>query len=486
MKIAIMGTRGIPANYGGFETFAEKLSTRLVKRGHEVTVYGRSNIIDYDGDEYQGVRLAILPTIAHKYFDTIAHTFLSVLHGLGRSYDVVLICNSVNSAFSWIPRLRGQKVALNVDGLEWQRAKWNRAGQWVYRFSEYLATFLPHHVVTDSRFIERYYLDRFGKPSTFIPYGAPTEPVATKAVLDRFGLKPREYVLYVSRLEPENNAHHIVRAFERVQTEKKLVVVGDAPYNHDYIRALKETKDPRILFTGYVFGDGYHEFQSHAYCYVQATEVGGTHPALLEGMGFGNCIIAHDVPEHREALGDAGCYYGYRDIGDLAAKLQRLLDHPEEVEAYRLRAAKRAREEYSWDKVTSDYEALFHRLLGRAPVKTLLITGGQRPLGTNTWPPARPDVTGWSARIWGESFSASSSAIRYEPADLTDPAAVLDLMASCPCRCRDSHGGHDPGGPVRGRARPGPAGQCGGGTARGPGMPRHGRPVGAPLHRLRL
>ncbi|MCK5146678.1 DUF1972 domain-containing protein [bacterium] len=363
MKIAIMGIRGIPANYGGFETFAEKLSVRLVQRGHEVTVYGRKNTIDYDGDEYKGVKLVLLPTIAHKYFDTVAHTFLSVIHGLRRDFDVVLICNSINSSFSWIPGLAGQKVALNVDGLEWQRAKWNKAGMWAYRFSEYLATMFADHLVTDSVVIEKYYKNRLNTGSTFIPYGAPTERIKTQAVLDKYGLTSREYVLYVSRLEPENNAHHIVRAFEKVKTDKKLVVVGDAPYNDAYINELKNTKDERIIFTGYVFGDGYAEFQSHAYCYVQATEVGGTHPALLEGMGYGNCIIAHDVPEHREALADAGTYYAYRDINDLAQRLQHLLDNPLKVAGFRQRAADMALARYSWDKVTTDYERLFYKMI---------------------------------------------------------------------------------------------------------------------------
>ncbi len=363
MKIAIMGTRGIPANYGGFETFADEVSRRLVERGHEVTVYCRTHNIDYPDSYYRGVRLVKLPSLQHKYFDTVFHTFLSVLHSLVRRYQVVLICNSVNSIFAALPRLSGQKVAVNVDGLEWQRAKWNKAGQWVYRISEWLATFIPHQIVTDSKFIQSYYLKRFGKQSTFIPYGAPEELYPPSEYLKKFNVKPREYVLYVSRLEPENNAHHVVQAFEKVKTNKRLVIVGDAPYNSDYIRNLKETKDDRIIFTGYVFGEGYREFQSNAYCYIQATEVGGTHPALLEGMGFGNCIMAHDVPEHREALGRAGLYYAYRNPDDLAAKLQKLLDDPETVEEYRRRAARRARLRYSWEGVTVDYEHLFSRML---------------------------------------------------------------------------------------------------------------------------
>lgn len=181
MRIDIMGIRGIPANYSGFETFAEKLSVRLVKKGHEVTVYCRSNNVDYkeNGRYYKGVKLVILPTIRHKYFDTVAHTFISVLHSTFKKYDAILICNSVNSLFSFIPRITGKKVAINVDGLEWQRAKWNKLGQWVYSASEYLATFLPNQVVTDSISIQKYYLKRFKKNSTFIPYGASTHKVET-------------------------------------------------------------------------------------------------------------------------------------------------------------------------------------------------------------------------------------------------------------------------------------------------------------------
>ena len=358
-----MGIRGIPAKYGGFETFAEELAPRLVSRDHDVTVYGRSNNIRYDASHYKGVRIKVLPTIEHKYFDTVAHTFLCVFDSLHDRYDVILICNSVNSSFSWIPRLGGQAVALNVDGLEWQRAKWNQAGKWAYRFSEWMATFLPNQIVTDSLVIQRYYEKRFNKHSTFIPYGAPSERVMSDGILRKYGLKSKEYVLYVSRLEPENNAHHVVKAFERCRTDFKLVVVGDAPYNEKYIQELRRTKDPRIIFTGYVFGRGYREFQSHAYCYVQATEVGGTHPALLEGMGYGNCILAHDVPEHREVLGTAGEYYRRRDIGDLAEKLQDLLDHPEKAREFRESAARRAHQRYSWEKVTADYERLFFKMM---------------------------------------------------------------------------------------------------------------------------
>lgn len=374
MKIAIMGIRGIPANYGGFETFAEEMAPRLVKMGHEVTVFGRTNNVDYPHPFYKGVRLRILPTISHKYLDTVFHTLVCVLASFFTSYDVVLICNSVNSVFSFIPRLTGKKVVVNVDGLEWKRKKWNWLGKAMYRVSEVLATVLPTAIVTDARSIQRYYLQRFGKVSTFIPYGVPEERVLTREALDKFGLEPRRYVLYVSRLEPENNAHLVVEAFERVRTTLKLVIVGDAPYSQDYIRRLRATRDPRIVFTGYVFGQGYRELQSHAYLYVQATEVGGTHPALLEGMGYGNCVVALDVPEHREVLGEAGIFFAPRPSEDLVGKLQYLVDHPEVVEQYRQKVRQRARACYSWDAVTRRYERLFMALVnGNAAARQRLV-----------------------------------------------------------------------------------------------------------------
>ena len=364
MKIALMGIRGIPANYGGFETFAEELAPRLVAMGHDVTVYCRSNTINYQRTHYKGVRLRILPTISHKYLDTVVHTFISTVHSLFINYDAILICNSANSSFSWIPRITGQKVAINVDGLEWKRQKWNKLGQWFYKMSEYLATIFPNEVVTDAIDIKKYYLEKFKQDSTYIPYGAPVERVTTESVLEKYGITSRNYVLYVSRLEPENNAHLVVSAFEKVKTDMKLVVVGDAPYNKEYIKNLKSTKDPRIIFTGYVFGQGYREFQSNAYLYVQATEVGGTHPALLEGMGYGNCVLANDVMEHREVLADAGVYFsGNHNENDLVDKIQYLCDYPRIVEKYRKLSQQRVKEKYSWGIVAQDYEKLFKKMI---------------------------------------------------------------------------------------------------------------------------
>ncbi len=362
MRIALLGTRGIPARYGGFETFAEELSTRLARRGHQVTVYCRSNNIQYPGDEYQGVRLVKLPTIAHKYFDTIAHTLLATLHLLAHPADVALYCNGANTIFTALPRVAGTPVAINVDGLERHRKKWNALARAWYAFSERLTTLLPDAVVTDAQAVADYYYQRHGQATHFIPYGAPTGPVESRQALDRFGLVPDGYWLYVSRLEPENNALLVVGAFEKTSVPQKLVLVGDAPYARDYIRQVRETRDPRILFTGAVYGAGYHELQAHSFAYIHATEVGGTHPALVEAMGRGRPVLYLDNPENREVAGGVGLAFENRQAS-LTALVDQVAALPaEERQRLGQLAVERVRRRYDWEAVTDQYEELLRRM----------------------------------------------------------------------------------------------------------------------------
>ncbi|MCU1264108.1 MAG: hypothetical protein JWM21_426 [Acidobacteria bacterium] len=359
MRIAILGTRGIPASYGGFETFAEHLSTRLAARGHAVTVYCRAHYVSPRQLEYQGVRLRILPTIRHKYFDTVVHTFLSALDAAPRRFDAALICNAANAPFAPLLRLTGTPVAINVDGLEHKRKKWNWIGRQYYLLTERLATILPNKTVTDAGVIKDYYLSRYNAASTMIAYGSEVERRPNPDVVRRWRVEPNRYVLYVSRLEPENNAHLVIEAFKKVRTAHRLLIVGDAPYAHDYIADLKARArgDKRIIFTGFVFGQDYRALQQNAYCYVHATEVGGTHPALLEAMGFGNCVLTLAAPENLEAVGDAAI--PYNDESDLARKLQRVLRDGSLVHSFRHRAQTRVQEHYTWDRVVDQYEQLF-------------------------------------------------------------------------------------------------------------------------------
>lgn len=362
MKIAILGTRGVPANYGGFETLAEELGARLAERGHSVTVYGRSQWIKYGGAHYRGIRVRLLPTIRHKYLDTVFHTFISMLHALFQPYGVILMCNAANSIFCLPLRLFGKKVALNVDGIERKRKKWGFAGRLWYLLGELLAVRFPNRIVSDALVIQRYYAERYGAASTFIAYGADGTRAKTREALDRPDLKGNDYVLFVTRLEPENNPLILVKAFEKVKTSLKLVIVGHAPYADAYIRELKKTNDPRIMFPGGIYGAGYRELQTNAYLYVQASEVGGCHPSLIEAMGFGNCVVVNDTPENRETIGDAGVVYGFNDTDDLAEKLQYLIDNPREVERLAALSARRARAVYNWEHIADQYEKIFKEI----------------------------------------------------------------------------------------------------------------------------
>jgi len=368
LRIAILGTRGIPAAYGGFETFAEQLAVRLASRGHDVTVYGRATSVDpaLDGRRYRGVRLVVLPAPRSKHLETVVHTLHCAWRARQERPDFALVCNSAN--FACLPLLRsaGSGTALAIDGIESDRRKWGPLGRSFYRLAGWLGPRLADVIVADCRVIEAIYRARGARRVAMIAYGA--EPPATSgtAVLAHLGVVPQRYVLYVSRLEPENNADVVIRGFRESGIDLDLVIVGDAPYADAYKARLHALAagDPRIHFAGYVFGRGYDELRSHASCYVQATEVGGTHPALLEAMAAGLPVVANDIPEHREVLEEAGWYYPKNSPSGLAARLRQICS-PEgaELRAERGEAARsRAASHYDWEKVTTAYEDLARRV----------------------------------------------------------------------------------------------------------------------------
>lgn len=366
MHIAIAGTRGIPAAYGGFETFAQELAQILVERGHRVTVFGRRRFREVRGPAaLGGVEVRYSPTIFSKHLETplAAITSLAEVRRLG--VDVVLLCNAANSPFAWLCRLAGVPIAINVDGIERKRSKWGRAGRLWYRLGERCSVWFADRIVADAEVIAAYYRERFGVRPVSIAYGARVERQKAGEVLARFGLKPHEYLLYVSRFEPENNALGVVQAYRRSGVTLPLVMVGDAPYAKEYIQAVHQAAGPGVIFTGYQFGAAYQELQSNAYLYIQATEVGGTHPALVEAMAYGNAIVANDTPEHREVLGDAGWYYPKNDFERLSQQLADLVCDSAALVRMGESAAQRAAASFSWEEVATQYEKLFSEMIDR-------------------------------------------------------------------------------------------------------------------------
>jgi len=379
LRIAMLGSRGIPASYSGFETCVEQLAARFVERGHDVTVYCRSHHIKPPARTYRGVRLVRLPTIASKHLDTIVHTFLSMLHALPRRCDIIYVCGVGNAPLAFLPRVFGSATVVNVDGADWQRAKWGRFAKRYLRFAERAATRLPSRIIADSRVVERYYAQRYNAPSVFIPYGSEVPRRPAGETLARFGLEPDRYLLWVGRLVPENNAHHLVAAYQQLgglATGLKLCIVGDAPYSNDYVADLKAQAGPEVVFAGYVFGDSYHELGSNARLFVFTSGVGGTHPALLEAMALGNCIIANDMEANRETIDDAGLLYpGSAGAAGLAPMLQDTIGRPDLIAQMRERAERRARAVYTWDAVTDQYELLFLQLASRRARRRIQIVG---------------------------------------------------------------------------------------------------------------
>ena len=362
MKIAILGTRGVPPQYGGFETFAAELGTRLVTRGHQITVYCRA-----EGEEnWRGIQRISLPSIEHKYFETVSHTLLSAIDAIGRDFDAILLCNAAN-AFT-LPLLRARRfpVAINVDGIERRRRKWNVLGRSVYATGEALSASFANRVIADAEVIADYYRQQFAIDPDVIPYGSDFPREADTDVLQLLGLEKQSYILYVSRFEPENNPLEVVKAYLRSAVDPTLVMVGAGLYAPDLVAELERHEGPKILFPGAIYGADYRTLQRHALIYIQATEVGGTHPALIEAMGSGGVVLALDTPENREVGGDAVGYFRFRPEETLAEAIRDWVSHGERREIYRSRARARAAERYSWEAVTDRYEQLFGEMLGKA------------------------------------------------------------------------------------------------------------------------
>jgi glycosyltransferase involved in cell wall biosynthesis len=368
MNIAILGSRGIPPAYGGFETMAWELSRELAARGHRVTVYSYRGRTDESRAVPPGVRRCWVRGLRGKHLETVTHTAMGALDTVLRRYDAVLLLNTANAPVAFLPRLRGTKVALSVDGIERQRAKWGVAGRLWYTLGERLSLYLPNVIVADAQVIADYYHERYGHQTALITYGATLLDRDPPPDLARHGLppdiQPGRYLLYVSRLEPENQADLVIRAYREVPGDTPLLIVGDAPYATDFKAQLARlaAADPRVRMLGALYGEAYTDLQRGAMAYIQATSVGGTHPALIEAMAAGNLVLAFATPENREVT--AGTALLFEDEAELTAALARVIIAPDSPELRALRTAARARaaSTYSWPAIADQYVALFQSL----------------------------------------------------------------------------------------------------------------------------
>jgi glycosyltransferase involved in cell wall biosynthesis len=304
-----------------------------------------------------------------KYFETVSHTFFSTVDALRRRFDAVLLCNAANAFV--LPLLRAARipVAINVDGIERRRRKWNVAGKAVYAIGESFSAVFADRVIADADVIADYYRRTFALDPLTIPYGAGFPDEEDSDVLARIGVEPRRYLLYVSRFEPENNPLEVVLAYEKLRhalssNAPPLVMLGAGLYAPELVAELKRHESPSVRFPGALYGADYRTLQRNALIYIQATEVGGTHPALIEAMGSGGCVVANDTPENREVGGDAVGYFQLRPAETLSGMLREWSGSVQLRDSMRIAARKRAAERYSWEAVTDAYEQLFASLCG--------------------------------------------------------------------------------------------------------------------------
>ncbi len=369
MKIALLGSRGIPASYSGFETFYENLAVRLVARGHEVTVYNRRGYTP-SISFYKGVRIVNMPSIRTKHLETISHTMLSALHAAKYNYDIYYFCIVGNSPVALLTKLLGKRVVLNVDGADADREKWDSLAKKYIRFSEKLAPVSSHVIIADSRAIKKRYKTLYDSESIFVPYGANPWPREkernNKGVLERFNIQHDEYILFVSRMTPENKADLLVKAFRKAKTDLKLVLVGDAPYVDDYKRYLDKLckNDPGIVRTGYLWGPDYRQISCHCRFFVLPSTIDGTRPVLLDQMAFGNCVLVAKNPAQIEVVRNCGAYFDRKNaLESLKEKIEELSSNYDLVLKYRQLAWNRVRKVYSWERITRVYEKLFKKMI---------------------------------------------------------------------------------------------------------------------------
>jgi glycosyltransferase involved in cell wall biosynthesis len=365
MSIALVGTRGVPARYGGFETCVEEVGRRLVDRGHRVVVYCRRNPARDDegrlseAPTHLGMQLVHLPAARKRSLETLSHTGLSVMHLVKNRTQVAIVFNSANAP--WLPVIRAARipVATHVDGLEWKRAKWGPNGRRYYLIAERLAVRLSDALIADAAGIAEYYEHKFGVRTEQIAYGAPSiGPSDSK--LSEFDLKSREYHLVVARFEPENHVDVIVDGYTRSSARLPLVVVGSAPYSEEYTRKVRALADDRVRLVGGVWDQELlDQLYANAFTYMHGHSVGGTNPSLLRAIGADAAVSAFDVGFNREVLGGAGRYF--HNAVDLAQMIEEDENNPIETRSRGAAAGQRAKD-YDWDDVADRYELLCRQM----------------------------------------------------------------------------------------------------------------------------
>ena len=365
LKIAIIGSRGYPIVYSGYETFVKEVSERLVAQNISVRVYCQKHLFSARPKNVNGVELVYMPTVQTKSLNQLVHSFFSMIHACFSKTDVILVVNAANGPFGLISLIAQKKTLINVDGLEWLRPKWKGLGAAYFKFAAKLATLFYNNIITDAEAMRQVYLKTFKANSTVIAYGANIRHSKNPELINQFGLTPNEYFLIVGRLIPDNNSDLILEGFKKANSNKKLVIVGDVPYQDAYAQKMKAQASDQILFLGYitdseVLAELYHQ----SYAYLHGHEYGGTNPTMLKAMAYGCAILALDTVFNREMLENGQFGWFFQKTSDsVALYLQQAEHDPQAVQTLKEKARDGITQKYNWDEVTRAYVTVFKALM---------------------------------------------------------------------------------------------------------------------------
>ncbi len=377
IRVAFIGGRGVVSKYSGIETYYEEVGKRLVELGYDLTIYCRKYFTP-ELREYQGIKLARLPTIRSKHFETVAHTLLSTVHVMFEACDIVHYHALGPALFSVLPRLVGKKTVVTVQGLDWQRKKWGRVASMVLRLGEIASAELPNKTMVVSKELQQYYKRQYGIATAYVPNGTiMRERTAATKILE-WGLAPDNYVLFLGRFSPEKNCHLLIDAYERLDVPMKLVLAGGSSHTSAYVEKLRAHSSERITFLDWVSGEQFIELLTNAGLFVLPSDMEGLSLALLDAMGAGVCVLASDIPENREVIDGAGFTFQAGNVDDLARMLELLAGDPE-VRAAAGRAERKIVEHrYLWPGIASQIGQVYEEVMGRSAKPLEFVTAEEQ------------------------------------------------------------------------------------------------------------
>ncbi len=364
---AFGGFRCIPPKAGaaGSDKIAFELYPRIVGKGHALLAYCRiyPNDKDVQHTQYEGVQIKYFKTVQKAGFDTLVHsakaTFDVIFHNTA---DVVHLHSGANSIWAMLLRVAGKRVVISQFAMDWKRDKWPWYGKLFYMVSNYLTAYCPNAVAFDNVFTKEYFEKKFNRKYDFIPYGSEVKtPPANIDILNKLDIKLGEYFLFVGRFIPDKGLHLLVAAFEALNTDKKLVLIGGSPNPNEYEANVKKTNDKRIVFPGYVYGDDTNILMKNAYAYVQPSLIEGLSPVILTVMGLGVPLICSDIVENKFICGENATTFISGDKAALGNQLQYVIDHNDEIKAKAEAGAIDIKERFNWDTITDQYISLLKK-----------------------------------------------------------------------------------------------------------------------------